>query len=93
MVSYGTRTELNVGLDQLMKNQWSKIWGNCLDWKITSIDSISESENMAMVAYRWQRINTDSTDTRGRATLVFETRHGLKVIHSHFSEMNSQIVS
>lgn len=86
VTSYGTRTLANFGREELREKQWSKIWGNCLAWSITSIDSIVITDEMALATYRWLRINQDSSETGGRASLVFNLQPSLQVIHSHFSE-------
>jgi hypothetical protein len=87
VLSYGTRALVCDSIDDLIANQWLRIWGKCQAWEIYSVDATDLNSNLGFVAFRWRRASFDSTEQTGRATLVFcfvETR--LVVLHSHFSE-------
>jgi hypothetical protein len=91
VISFGTRALVCETLDDLVANQWMRIWGKCQSWEISSVDAVKLDSELAFVAFRWRRVSLSGGERTGRATLVFsflETR--LVVSHSHFSESPEQ---
>lgn len=91
VLSFGTRALVCETLDDLVTNQWMRIWGKCESWEIYSVDAMNLDSELAFVAFRWRRVSLSGGEQTGRATLVFsflETR--LVVSHSHFSESPEQ---
>lgn len=91
VTSFGTRALVCETLDDLVANQWMRIWGMCQSWEISSVDAMNLDSDLAFVAFRWRRVSLSGSEQTGRATLVFvfvETR--LMVLHSHFSESPKQ---
>jgi hypothetical protein len=87
VVSYGTRALVCLTIEELVSEQWSRIWGKCLSWEIYSIDTLVVESASGYVAFRWNRVSIQGEVQTGRATLIYEfVGETLVVLHSHFSE-------
>jgi len=87
VLSYGTRAVVCRTIEDLVSEQWSRIWGKCLSWEIYSVDTLRTESTGGYVAFRWKRVSIESDEQTGRASLVFEfVGENLVVLHSHFSE-------
>ena len=87
VLSFGTRAVVCCNLEELVSEQWSKIWGKCKTWEISSIDALDANSALGFVAFRWKRVSLEGSEQTGRSTLVFKiTETTVCVLHSHFSE-------
>lgn len=91
VLSFGTRADVVAGLDALVANQWSGIWPNIRDFTI-NLDQLhwGTSADLAWGIVTWDSTgfhrNGTSFPRPGRATVIFERRHGRWLaIHTHFS--------
>lgn len=91
IVSFGTVAHIAVGLEQLVDQQWSRVWNvTCdfdFDYEHTHIDS---RDDLTWVAAPWasRGFAEDGSSylREGRATIVLHREHdGWRAIHTHFS--------
>ena len=89
VVAFGSLTEVMVGLDSLIEEQWSQIWPNTRDFSFDSPLLLSIEDNLCVVVAEWGsqgRLADRHYERRGRATLVLRREaSGLLCLHSHFS--------
>jgi hypothetical protein len=87
VLSYGTRANVCETIDDLVTNQWMRIWGKCRSWEIYSVDAYNLNSESSFIAFRWRRVSVEGVEQTGRATLAFcFVEERLMVLHSHFSE-------
>lgn len=92
VVSFGTLTEILIGLDDLEKRQWRKIWPAISDFTFDEprILISEEAPQIVTVLALWRSRrkarHRGSYDRKGRATLILKAeKSGLQCIHSHLS--------
>lgn len=92
VVSFGTFTEILIGLDDLEARQWRKIWPTIVDFRFDEPHILESdgSPKTATVIALWHSRGKDGKGgfyhRKGRATLVLRNgTDGLRCIHSHLS--------
>ena len=90
-VGFGTVAELEVGLDNLVKNQWHRVWVNTRGFRY-DLDTaeVGGEEPVYWAAAKWSSMGKDATgrevERRGRCTIILHRRNGkLLAVHSHYS--------
>ena len=91
IVSFGTVAHIAVGLEQLINQQWSRVWNVTRDFEFDYEHMhIDASDDLAWVAAPWtsRGFAEDGSSylREGRATIVLRReRDGWRGIHTHFS--------
>jgi ketosteroid isomerase-like protein len=90
IVSFGTFSVLMHGLEDYITQQWHNVWPNVQNFRFHDEKHIRIVGDTAWAVCTWdsEGINPDGStfERPGRATMVFEKRHGQWVgVHSHFS--------
>jgi ketosteroid isomerase-like protein len=91
VVAFGTVTPMAVGLDNVMRAQWHKVWANIRDFTVHTDRRVGAViGEQGWVATTWDSLGKKpdgSTFRRpGRLTVAFERRHGRWLAtHTHFS--------
>ena len=92
-VGFGTFARMEIGRDNLVENQWKKIWG-CTRGFVFFVDQahVSVQGDLAWIATPWHSQGRDQHggwfDRHGRATLVLRREHAggaWRCVHSHYS--------
>jgi ketosteroid isomerase-like protein len=86
-VGYGALTARMLGLESLVAQQWRPTWARVAQWDVTEVDLLLERDDLAVLAFCWQRLNNDDGATvPGRATMVLQRVDDQWLcVHSHFS--------
>ena len=91
VVSFGTKSLIDTGLDAVQKNQWEGVWPNIRDFRF-DLDSIRSGgdDYQALGIATWTSTGFDKKGKPflrpGRATVALERRNGAWLaIHTHFS--------
>lgn len=91
---FGSKATMLSNREELIENQWKKIWRNITDFRydLKSLQILSSDDSsMTCAICRWHSIgyhkNGDSFSRPGRATFVFQKSSEDKwlAIHSHYS--------
>ena len=90
-VGFGTVAELEVGLENLMQNQWHRVWGNTRGF-VYDLETAEHGgeEPVYWCAAKWSSFGKDATgrevERKGRCTIILHRRDGkLLAVHSHYS--------
>ncbi|HRY11614.1 MAG TPA: nuclear transport factor 2 family protein [Candidatus Nanopelagicales bacterium] len=86
-VGYGALTARMLGLESLVAQQWRPTWARVAQWDVTEVDLLLRRDDLAVLAFCWQRLNNDDGATvPGRATMVLQhVDDRWLCVHSHFS--------
>ncbi len=91
VVAFGTKMDVESGLDTLRKNQWEGIWGNIRDFKVdlNGVRAAGDADSAWGVA-TWTSTGFDEDGNTyfrpGRATVTLARRGGRWLaVHTHFS--------
>ncbi len=87
VVGYGVITERMLGLESLVTQQWTPTWKRVATWEVTTVDLRVEHDDIAVIAFCWERTNNDDRHVvAGRATVVLQWFDGRWLCtHSHLS--------
>ena len=86
-VGYGALSARMLGLESLVAQQWRPTWARVAQWDVTEVDLLVRRDDLAVLAFCWQRLNKDDGATvPGRATMVLQRVDDRWLcVHSHFS--------
>jgi hypothetical protein len=84
VTAYGTRTGFMMGLDVLVRDQWTPVWTSTTSFRFTDLDHVEREGQLVTVAARWSSRSSDDRLRTGRCTLVLRGSPPV-CVHSHFS--------
>lgn len=84
VVGYGTRSDVMLGLETLVEQQWTPIWTRTHGFRFSHVDTVLGSPACWVVAARWRSRSSTEALREGRCTLVLAGAP-LRCEHSHFS--------
>ncbi len=91
VLSFGTRNNILIGLEQLERWQWRRVWGGTREFRF-DFDTLrcDIDGDLAMVAATWtsegKRTQDEWFQRSGRATFALRRVGGeWRAVHSHFS--------
>jgi ketosteroid isomerase-like protein len=96
VVGYGALTSRMVGLDDLVRHQWTPTWQHVTDWQVGTLDVATAAGGLGVLAFTWARVHPDGRRAQGRATLALrQDQDGRwRCVHSHFStEPHDELIS